>query len=119
MKEIEAGRQASGNRRINLGNSFGSSQSSKNLQRPQRPGYQRKRTQLPIFCRRRQQQQKNQVDRLSVDCIELNRLGPPHQQAERSMQFRQSCMLNGYATTYSGRSEVFALEQQRYYLIDA
>ena len=59
----------------------------------------------------RQQQQKNDIDRLTIDSIEVERLAQAHQNAERLLHLLEPRMRYRRAAAHSGRAELLALEK--------
>ena len=59
----------------------------------------------------RRQQQENQIDRLAVERLEIDRLVQPREQAEQPTELRQLAVRNGDAIADAGRAELLALQQ--------
>src|SRR5262245_64313176 len=59
----------------------------------------------------RREQQENQVNRLIVECLEIDWLMKPRKHAKQTPQFRQLAVRNCNAIANRGRAELFALKQ--------
>jgi len=59
----------------------------------------------------RREQQKDEVDRLTVERFEIDRALQPCEEPKESAKFRKLAMWNRHATTYAGRAKLFALKQ--------
>ena len=59
----------------------------------------------------RRQQQKNQIDRLAVERLEIDRPLQPREQPEQAAELRQLAVRNGDAVADRGGAELLALQQ--------
>jgi hypothetical protein len=65
-----------------------------------------------ISARRfRCEQQEDEVDRLVVERLEIDRALQPCEETKESAEFRKLAMRNRHTTTDAGRAELFALKQ--------
>ena len=59
----------------------------------------------------RRQQQKNQIHRLAVERLEIDRPLQPREQSEQAAEFRQLAMRDRHAIAHRGGTELLALQQ--------
>src|SRR5262249_38402152 len=59
----------------------------------------------------RREQQKHEIDRLTVECLELHGSLESRKQSEQLVELRQLAVRNGDAVTNAGRTELLALLQ--------
>ena len=62
-------------------------------------------------CRFRCQQQEDEVNRLVIERLEIDRALQPCEETKESAQFRKLAMRNRHTTTDAGRAELFTLKQ--------
>ena len=77
----------------------------------QQPRHARQRLEMIGAGAFRREQQEDQIDRLAVERLEIDRPLQPRKQPEQLVELRQLAVRNGDAVADAGRAELLALQQ--------